>query len=208
MNELMSSILLIAVLSTGQSGPSGAGEPGLVEPQLRREDPAVLAQEARRLGDVRRGAIVFYQPALMCVKCHVADGSGKPATLGPDLTAIGKSVSDTALVEAILDPSRTIKKGYETVRIVTDDGRTTAGLLAEERADELVLRDPVQDGKLITIAKSRIEHRDDRGPSVMPAGLTAPLASRQQFLDLVRYLMEIAEFGPALAQRFAPTRRW
>ena len=38
----------------------------------------------------------------------------------------------------------------------------------------------------------------------MPAGLVNALASRQQFLDLVRYLMEIAEHGPARARALRP----
>ena len=114
------------------------------------------------------------------------------------------SVPDTKLVEAILEPSKAIKKGYETVTIVTDDGRTISGLLAEDRADAVILRDPGQDGKPITIAKSRIEQQSNRGPSLMPAGLVNALASRQQFLDLMRYLMEIAEHGPARARALRP----
>ena len=78
------------------------------------------------------------------------------------------------------------------------------GLLAEERPDAVVLRDPGQDGKPITIAKGRIEQRSNEGPSLMPAGLVNALASRQQFLDLVRYLMEIAEHGPARARALRP----
>ncbi len=38
----------------------------------------------------------------------------------------------------------------------------------------------------------------------MPAGLVNNLSSRQQFLDLVRYLMEIAEKGPARARELKP----
>ena len=41
----------------------------------------------------------------------------------------------------------------------------------------------------------------------MPAGLVNLLADRRQFLDLVRYLIEIAENGPARARRCGPTRR-
>ena len=99
---------------------------------------------------------------------------------------------------------RSIKKGYETVTIATDDGRTITGLLVEERPDAVVLRDPAQDGKPVTIARDRIEERRKDGPSLMPAGLVNALASRQQFLDLVRYLMEIAEYGPARARALRP----
>ena len=122
------------------------------------------------------------------------------------MTTLGKSVPDTTLVEAILEPSKTIKKGYETLTIMTDGGRTISGLLAEDRIDAVILRDSGQEGKLITIAKSRIEQQSNRGPSLMPAGLINALASRQQFLDLLRYLMEIAEHGPARRGRCDPTR--
>ena len=108
------------------------------------------------------------------------------------------------LVESILDPSKMIKKGYETVTISTDDGRTLTGLLGEDRPDAVVLRDPAQDGKPITIPKEQIEERKDGGTSIMPAGLVNNLGTRQQFLDLVRYLMEIAEKGPERARELKP----
>jgi putative heme-binding domain-containing protein len=201
MSHLVSSILLAVTLFSGADGDPPTG---MLEPELRREDPAALARDARQLGDVRRGALVFYQPALTCVRCHVSEGAGAPTPIGPDLAAMGKNVPDVELVESILDPSKAIKKGYETITIVTDDGRTVTGLLHEERPDAVVLRDPGQDGKAVTIANRRIEQRSNRGPSLMPAGLMNALASRQQFLDLVRYLMEIAEHGPARAKALRP----
>ena len=78
------------------------------------------------------------------------------------------------------------------------------GLLDQDRADAVVLRDPGQDGKPITIAKARIEERKNGGVSIMPAGLVNNLESRQQFLDLVRYLMEVTEKGPARARELKP----
>jgi putative heme-binding domain-containing protein len=203
MSFLAASIILVTIIA-GEDGAPSIGGPGLLEPQLLREDPTVLARDARRLGDARRGALVFYQPALICTKCHLSGRAGTLAPLGPDLTALGKNVPDAALVEAILEPSKTIRKGYETVTLVTDDGRTISGLPAEDRPDAVVLRTSDQDGTPITIAKSRIEQQSNRGPSFMPAGLVNALASRQQFLDLLRYLMEIAEHGPAQAQALRP----
>ena len=192
-------IALVCAVLTQHAQERPAGE---LEAELRDESSVALAHDARRLGDARRGAVVFYQPALTCAKCHVSD-SGAPA-LGPDLTSLGKDVADEYLVESILDPSKTIKQGFETVTISTDDGRTVTGLLGQDRADALVLRDPGQDGKPITIEKARIEERKNGGVSIMPAGLVNNLESRQQFLDLVRYLMEIAEKGPARARELKP----
>ena len=184
---------------TGQSHEASIGT---LEATLRSQSPAALAADARRLGDPRRGAAVFFQPSLTCTKCHVGE-NGAPA-LGPDLASLGKDVADVYLVESILDPSKAIKKGYETVTVSIDDGRTVAGLLGEDRPDAVVLRDPGQDGKPITIPKAQIEERKDGGTSIMPAGLVNNLGTRQQFLDLVRYLMEIAEKGPERARELKP----
>ena len=78
------------------------------------------------------------------------------------------------------------------------------GLLAEDRTDRLVLRDPAQDGKLVTILKRDIDQSTDGGQSIMPAGLLNGLNSRQQFFDLIRYLREIADGGPERARPLTP----
>ena len=105
--------------------------------------------------------------------------------------------------------SQVIKKGFETVTIATVDGKTVTGLLVEEDADRVVLRDPARGtGKLVTILKTDIDERATiRGPSIMPAGLVNGLTSRQQFLDLIRYLREIADGGPDVRGPCGPTRR-
>jgi putative heme-binding domain-containing protein len=195
-------ILALAIGLLVASQTPGEAVPGTLEFRLRGEDPQALAYDARRLGDARRGAAVFYQPSLTCTKCHASE-TGAPA-LGPDLTAMGKDATDAFIVEAILDPSKVIKKGYQTITISTTDGRTVTGLLGEERADAVVLRDPGQDGKPVTIARNEIEERRDDRTSIMPAGLVNNVATREQFLDLVRYLMEIAEKGPLRARELKP----
>ena len=207
MNCLTTSILLATVVAMGDDRPTSQPAPGMLEAQLKSEAPKSLAAEAHRLGDARRGAIVFYQPALMCVRCHLEEERGVPKRLGPDLGALGKAVPDTELVEAILEPSKSIKKGYETVTIVTEDGHTVSGLLVEDRPDTIVLRDPGRSGLPVAISKSQIDSQSTSGPSLMPAGLVNALASRQQFLDLMRYLMEITEYGPARPEQLDPIQR-
>jgi putative heme-binding domain-containing protein len=197
-DEAVKHLDFLFIMSLATLGQSTAA----LNQQLLSENSETLARDARRLGDARRGALVFHQPSLTCTKCHVSE-TGTPA-LGPDLAAIGKDVQGAYLVESILDPSKAIKKGYETITISTADGRTLTGLLAERRPDAIVLRDPGQDGKPVTIPKSDIEERRDGGISIMPAGLASNLNDRQQFLDLVRYLMEIAEKGPQRARELKP----
>ncbi|MCA1684892.1 MAG: c-type cytochrome, partial [Planctomycetia bacterium] len=173
-----------------------------LERRLLAEDPEALATDSRTHGDPARGARAFYRAQLACAKCHTADGPSNP--LGPDLAKVGKEVTGAHLVESVLNPSKVIRPGYETVTLATAGGRTFTGLLAEDRPDAVVLRDPAQDGKLVAVAKAEIEARKDRGPSLMPAGLVNGLDSRQEFLDLVCFLREIADKGPARARELRP----
>ena len=177
-------------------------EPTSLKEQLSREGAGAVAKAAMAQGDARRGATVFYQPQLLCATCH-PEGSGALG-LGPDLAAPGKGVGGAEIVESILEPSKVIRKGYETVVIVTKEGKTLTGRLLEERPDAVVLREGAADGKSITIARGEIDERRDRGPSLMPEGLVNQLGSRQEFLDLVRYLIEIGERGPARARELRP----
>lgn len=191
-------LLPFAAISEGFA-QNGGLEPLALEEQLQNEDAASLARAAREQGDVTRGAIAFFTPYLACIKCH--DPGGKKSPLGPDLTKPDDGVTDQHYVESLLYPSNAIKKGYESVVVITDRGRTLTGLLAEERTDALVLRDPAQDGKVITIPNENIDEQFHGKVSAMPTGLTNALAGRQQFLDLVRYLLEIAEKGAERARQ-------
>ena len=190
-------ILLIAAPMTLTGGPV----PTLSQ-QLVNEKAETLAKAARDHGDASRGALVFHRVELNCVRCHAA--GEESVRLGPDLAMIGKDTPDVHLIESILLPSKVIKKGFETVVITTKAGKTLTGLVAEERGDAVILRDSTQDGKLITILKKDIEERNDKGPSLMPEGLVNILSGRQEFLDLIRYLMEIAEKGPERARELRP----
>ncbi|WP_435010173.1 DUF6797 domain-containing protein [Tundrisphaera lichenicola] len=199
MTHFLAGLLIVCSISSIDEAP--VGRP--LEATLIDEDPIALARAVRELGDPARGAAIFYQPFLNCTKCH-GSGDGRESMLGPDLASLGESTTDEYLIESVLQPSKVIKKGFETITIATSDGKNYVGLLAEERADSLILRDPGQDGKQITITGREIEERKDGGLSIMPAGLVNGLASRQQFLDLIRYLREIADGGPARAKALRP----
>ncbi len=189
--------LIVSLLALVPDGPPP------LQDQLAEEDPTALARAARVQGDPARGAVVFYQKHLACTACHGDVGVDKPP-LGPDLTAMGPAVTDAYLIASILDPSREIKKGFEPVTIATVDGKTITGLIVEDRPDRLTLRDPAEPAKPITIPAVDIESRKVGGPSLMPAGLANALGSRQEFLDLIRYLRDVADGGPARARALRP----
>jgi putative heme-binding domain-containing protein len=205
MHTLSTAVLMMLAFSAAPGPPTGRP----LEQSLIEEDPRALAKAVRERGDAARGAAVFYLQYMTCVKCHSVEGGGvSRGALGPDLSALGKHVTDLYLIESVLKPSAVIKKGYETITVATTDGQTIVGLLDSETPDAIILRDPTRDGFKRKIARSSIEDRKNNGPSIMPAGLVNGLASRDQFLDLIRYLREIADGGQvrALALRPDPAR--
>ena len=174
-----------------------------LDAELRGAPASSLAQEAREKGDAARGAVVFFQPYLACSKCHSV-GDGKPSPLGPDLATLGKEVSDAGLVESVLEPSKSIRKGYEAVSVATEDGKLLAGILVERTKDRLVLRDMARNGETVTLKSADLSEVKQQADSLMPAGQMNQLANRQQFLDLIRYLMEVRDGGPARARALQP----
>jgi putative heme-binding domain-containing protein len=180
-----------------------ADEPTTLQQQLAKESAAELAKAARERGDAARGAMLFFQPFLTCAKCH----DGETGTqLGPDIAKIGKEGTAEYLIDSILLPSKVIKKGYETVIVTTLDSRTITGLVAEEKKDSVTLIDPAAGGKRVVLAVADIENRSAGKQSLMPEGLVNLLSDRQQFLDLAKYLIEIAEQGPNRAKELRPAQ--
>ena len=175
-----------------------------LEDQLRSVPVSQLAAQAKQEGDAVRGAIVFHQQQLACSKCHTVSGSAA-SLLGPDLALPDKDVTDVTMVESVLTPSKVIRKGFDSVTVVTTEGKTLAGIVVERTPEKLVLRDASRLGELITLTKADIDEVKDNPLSLMPAGQVNQLASRQQFLDLIRYLIEIREQGPARAKELQPS---
>ncbi len=80
-----------------------------------------LASQVRMRGEPIRGGILFHTSTAGCVKCH-SDGQ-VPSPLGPKLTDIDPTTSDIYLIESVLNPSQVIRKGYETVSVLTMNAR-------------------------------------------------------------------------------------
>jgi putative heme-binding domain-containing protein len=173
-----------------------------LEERLKAEQATELAAEARQHGDPNRGAAVFFARAMACATCHsVGDRVG---SIGPDLTKLDPQTSDASLVEAILEPSKTIAPAYATITIATVDGRLISGLLVEESTEQITLRDATQLDRTLTLRKQDIEDRQATKQSIMPAGQVNQLRDRQQFLDLVRYLIEVRDGGAQRARALQP----
>ncbi|MGY8768681.1 MAG: DUF7133 domain-containing protein [Pirellulales bacterium] len=159
---------------------------------LAGENPEILARDAKASGSATRGAALFYNQALSCVKCHDPKVGDR---LGPDLASKRDGVTDIFLVESILAPSKVIRKGYEPIIVQTEDGLVVTGFHVKEDEDILVLREPAG-GKEITFDKEELLGMKQGKISAMPPGLINLLTDREQFLDLVKFLIDVNQGGP------------
>jgi putative heme-binding domain-containing protein len=165
-------------------------------------DPVRIAKEARLRGDPQRGAIVFHASAAACAKCHMTGEKQSP--LGPDLADLGDKITDVHLVESLLYPSKSIRDGFQTVHLVTVDGKARSGMMVSENDDQIVLRDAANLQSNIVIAKDDIDARSNSKISMMPDGLVSTLKSPREFLDLLSYLFAIGEGGRERAEALMP----
>ncbi len=172
---------------------------------LKAADVKMLAREARRRGDPERGALVFFTSSSACIKCHTSGQAKSP--LGPDLATLGAEVTDEHVVESILRPSQKIRKGYESVTVITIDGKAVTGLVADDRKDELVLRDATNLEQEIVINKSEIDETVIGKKSIMPDGLALGLRNQGEFFDLVRYVIDVTQGGPQRAAALKPSAK-
>ncbi len=195
-------VSVLAMLSLVLSDSFGQGQS--LEESLKSIPGQVLAAEAAQAGDAVRGAIVFHQQQMQCSKCHTV-GQTDLLLAGPNLTAIGLQESDAALVESVLMPSKVIRKGFETTTILMKDGKTVAGLLTERTDQYVILKDPARFGESVRIPIEEIDEIVASEVSLMPVGQVNQLSSRQQFLDLIRYLMEIRNGGAKRARELQPS---
>ncbi len=103
--------------------------------------PEEIAQQAKQAGHATDGALVFYSLQLGCARCHDA-GVDASMRIGPDLTRYPQDQrpTDVELVEAITNPSKRIRQGFENNVIITSDGRTVTGRILEKRPTRLCYR--------------------------------------------------------------------
>lgn len=176
-----------------------------LEAQLLKENVLALATAVREQGNAERGEQIFRRTELACMKCHSISNAGP--VLGPDLAAIGSSSPPDYIVDSFLRPSKVIKEFYDSIMVVTDEGLVINGILVVQDDTKVVLKDAAQQGKQVTILADQIEFTK-KLPSLMPIGLASKLKSRQEFLDLVKFVTELGRPGPYATSVAQVVRRW
>jgi putative heme-binding domain-containing protein len=178
---------------------------GSLSAALLQENRPALTADVERLGDPARGERIFRRPAAACTACH-AIGPVGPA-IGPNLVAVGAGAETSYVVEAILEPNKSIAEHYETAMITTYDGTVRVGVIAARGEQEIVLRDSTDAGKEVRIPVATIRETKTMD-SLMPAGLADQLQSRQEFLDLARFVSLLGRPGAYANDESPVIRKW
>jgi putative heme-binding domain-containing protein len=151
------------------------------------EDLKPLAGKDASAGDAKRGAAIFREA--LCSRCHRAGARG-PA-VGPDLTYVARRFDRGDILEAIVEPSRSVAENYRNVSIVTGSGQVLVGRLTfsgDFRAEKLRLNiDPLHPGQFVEIDKKEVEEQRLADTSPMPQGLLDGF-TREEIADLLAFL--------------------
>ena len=171
-----------------------ADYPADVRPAIERLTTKLAGLQAGRLqrlkdmesliadGDMERGRTLFYGKAL-CSTCHQVRAEG--GKLGPDLTSIQKDRSAHDLLEAIVYPSVSFVREYETYRVKTKTGEQT-GIIQEQTPTVLVLG--TSPTSSVRIARADMVSMELQNTSMMPQGLDQ-LLTKQEMADLMAFLL-------------------
>jgi cytochrome c oxidase cbb3-type subunit 3 len=148
-------------------------------------------------GDREKGEKVF--AASGCSTCHMVKGHG--GRLGPDLSRVGASRSAAYLIDSVREPSKDLSDGmldpnnhwglplvYDTVTIVTADGRRITGVAKNEDTFSVQVLDT--DQKLQFFLMKNVREVIHERKSLMPA-YSEQMLGRAVLLDLVAYLQSL-----------------
>lgn len=146
-------------------------------------------------GDPVKGQTIFWQTA-GCSTCHMVQGRG--GVLGPDLSRVGEARSKKYLIDSIREPSKELSAGmldpnnhyglpleYDTVTVITADGRKIAGVAKNEDTFSIQLLDTNQ--HLQFFLKKNLKEVIHERKSLMPA-YSEKMLNPADLEDLVAYL--------------------
>lgn len=139
-------------------------------------------------GDAEYGEEIFWDPESIapCAKCHSVGDKG--GTVGPNLTTIAATQTPNYILESILDPSAVIVGGFETVLIVTNDGRYIDGIDKGEGDEGYSVL--TGDGEIVTIPMAEIEEVAPQSTSMMP-GNFRELMTMDDFHNILAYVLTL-----------------
>lgn len=189
----------IAGTAMPANGTNGQGV-GMTDEEIWQIISYIRSQEvkapAKALGSVAHGKELFYGDA-NCSLCHMVEGKG--GRLGPELTGEGGSRTRAAIVDSVRNPSNHLAWGlteaskefpqeYESVTVVTADGKQIKGVTLNEDSFTVQIMDA--DEHIHLLDKSTLRSFEKSRKSTMPKYDTG-LLSDKGLEDIVAYLVSV-----------------
>ena len=181
------------------NGTNGQGV-GMTDEEIWQIITYIRSQEVKApstpVGGAAHGKELFYGDG-NCALCHMVDGKG--GRLGPDLTAVGGSRTREAIIDSVRNPSRRLAWGlteatkefpqeYESVTVVTADGKTIKGVTLNEDSFTVQIMDAgehihlLEKDKLRSFQKSRASAMPKYDPDAL---------SDKDLDDIVAFLVSL-----------------
>jgi len=152
------------------------------------EDPVADFRECLFGGDREAGSAIFHRSAVAdCRRCH--EVSGGPGPVAPDLAKVGTRLTRRQILEALIDPSRTIVAGYGTVTITKTDATVVTGVFKGEKNGSVLVQLPDKGGD-IEVPKAEIRSQS-QPVSAMPA--VGGKLSKGEIRNLVEFLTNLGK---------------
>jgi cytochrome c oxidase cbb3-type subunit 3 len=147
-------------------------------------------------GSAAHGKQLFYGDA-NCSLCHTVAGKG--GRVGPELTAVGGSRTREAIIDSVRNPSRRLAWGltestkefpqeYETVTVVTSDGKEIKGVALNEDNFSVQMMDASE--QIYLLEKDKLRSFKKSRESMMPV-YKPDLLSDKDLDDIVAYLISV-----------------
>lgn len=149
-------------------------------------DDAVGVVENNLKGrDFKQGKAMY--DATRCSSCHMMRGEG--SAVGPDLTQLGTRFSVRDMLEAIIDPNKTVSDQYAATVFTMKDGSSILGrLVNEDDTQYYVSQNPFTPEVLREVPKEEVVDTKYSYISIMYPGLINSL-NEEELKDLIAYLM-------------------
>lgn len=180
------------------NGTNGQGV-GMTDQEIWQIITYIRSLEVRgsaATGNAAHGKQLFYGDA-NCSLCHMVEGKG--GRLGPDLTGVGGSRTREALIDSVRDPSRRLAWGltestkefpqeYESVTVVTADGKEIKGVTLNEDSFTVQIMDA--DEKIYLLDKSTLRSFQKTRQSAMPK-YQSDVLSDKDLGDIIAFLVSV-----------------
>ena len=158
--------------------PKGPGRNWTMEEALPIADSGITNR------NFEQGKAMF--AASLCISCHMMNGEGGVA--GPDLTQLGTRFSYKDMLEAIIEPSKTISDQYgATVFYLKEGGSVLGRLISQDNDKYIISQNPFAPLTTREILKKDVVRTRVSEVSPMLPGLINRL-NAEELKDLLFYL--------------------